>query len=108
MFGGFFLQGQMSGKHQITHSLDVGHRDVERSCLNVSQKNHDGQRVHIRGGGAKVLGKMRFTNPTFQCPCIRNLSGNLMRYSIGPSSGNVCRLALLGSTMYKLSAITFF
>ena len=48
---------------------------------------------------AKVLGKMDFTKPTFQCPCKRNLSGNRMRYNPGRLSGNVCRLALLGNTM---------
>ena len=53
MFGGFFLQGQMGSKHQIAHSLDVRHRDVERSIrrLSVSQGKHDGQRVNVRGGG---------------------------------------------------------
>ena len=52
MIGCFFLQGQISSKHQITHSLDARHRDVERSicCLNVSQGNHDGQRVNVPGG----------------------------------------------------------
>ena len=44
-------------------------------------------------GGAKVLGKLRFTNPTFQCPCKHNLSGKRMRYSPGRLLGNVCNIA---------------
>ena len=60
----------MSSKHQIAHSLNDRHRHVERSIrrVNVSQGNHDGQRVIVRGGGgggAKIVKKMRFINPTF-------------------------------------------
>ena len=50
-------------------------------------------------GAAKVLGKMRFINPTFQGPCKCNISGNRMRYSRGankqPSIETLIRLAEL-------------
>ena len=90
----------MSSKHQIAHTLDARHRDVERSigCLHVSQGYHDGQRVNDRGV-PKVVGKMRFINPTFQCPCKWIISGNRMRYSPGRLSGNVCRVEFLGNTV---------
>ena len=55
MFGGVFLQGQMSSKHQIAHSLNDRHRHVDRSIrrVSVSQGNHDGQRSMFGGDGGK-------------------------------------------------------
>ena len=89
----------MSSKHQMTHSLDVRHRDVERSCLKFPKETMMAIGSMFGGGGAKVLGKMRFINPTFQCPCKCIIFGNRMRYSPGRLSGNGWRLALLGNTM---------
>ena len=43
MFGGFFLQGQTSSKHQIPHCLDgICHRDVERSYDDIPLEEDTG------------------------------------------------------------------